>query len=55
MKVHVEFYCEDCDAEGDGFRDESEVGCSEDCWKCGGDNYRSSKAEENDYTEFRIK
>jgi len=37
-KVHVIFACENCDAEGDGFRDESDMG-AEECWQCGEDSY----------------
>ena len=44
MKIHVEFHCDNCDAEGEGFRDEDEVG-TEECWQCGENTYVAEPAD----------
>lgn len=44
----VEFICEDCGAEGEGFRHADEIGNQEECWKCGGDNYVSYEPDEQE-------
>ena len=46
MKVFVIFYCDNCGAEGEGFRDQDEIE-TEECWRCGECTYNPTTADED--------